>query len=130
MAAAPPPHAYHAKIDHSFLAALLLHRDHEQAIVAHLSDAGRLIAISEATGSKYGVDLPLRAIVADALNHDARTVLLAHNHPSGDPQPSETDIETTRQLVTLLRPLGIRVYDHLILTRSGGTTSFRALGWL
>ncbi|MEM8696616.1 MAG: JAB domain-containing protein [Pseudomonadota bacterium] len=119
-----------SQMDRAFFAPLVLHHDHEHAVIAHLAGDGRLVAISEAKGGRDRLILPLRQIVGDALTHDGRAVLLAHNHPSGDPTPSETDIETTRVLAGLLRPLGIRIYDHLILTRSGATTSFRELGWL
>ena len=115
--------------DHRFFAPLLLHHDHEHAIVAHLGAAGRLVAMSETVGEADSIHLPLRTIVGDALANDAQSLIIAHNHPSGDPRPSEADIETTRSLAMLLRPLGIRIHDHLILTDER-TTSFRALGWL
>ncbi|QLC26597.1 DNA repair protein [Parasphingopyxis algicola] len=116
--------------DSAFFAPLVLRHDHEHAVIAHLGADGRLLAISEAQGGHDRIILPLRRIIGDALAHDGHAVLLAHNHPSGDPTPSETDIESTRRLADLLRPLGIRIYDHLILTRSGASTSFRRLGWL
>jgi len=49
-----------------------------------------------------------------------------HNHPSGDPTPSRTDIQMTQSLVEIARPLGIAVHDHVIVGR-GGHTSFREL---
>jgi DNA repair protein RadC len=113
-----------------FFAPLVLEHDYEHAVVAHIGIEGRLVAISEAQGGGDQIILPLRTIVHDALSHDGRAVLIAHNHPSGDPTPSEADIETTRRLADLLRPLSIRVFDHLILTAQGGSTSFRDLGWL
>ncbi|MBC2778516.1 JAB domain-containing protein [Parasphingopyxis marina] len=113
-----------------FFAPLVLRHDYEHAVVAHLGADGRLVAISEAQGSRDKIILPLRTIVHDALSHDGHAVMIAHNHPSGDPTPSETDIETTRKLADLLRPLSIRIFDHLILTSNGGFTSFRDLGWL
>lgn len=111
-------------------APLILHHDYEHAVVAHLDAQGRVVGLSEAGGSHDQIILPLRQIIGDALAHDGRSVMLAHNHPSGDPTPSRTDIETTRKLADLLRPLSIRVYDHLILTSSGESTSFRDLGWI
>jgi DNA repair protein RadC len=112
-----------------FFAPLVVHHRHEHAIVAHLDAQGRTVALSEVQGSHDHIILPLRQIIGDALAHDGRSVMLAHNHPSGDPTPSKADIETTRKLADLLRPLGIRVYDHLILTSTGASTSFRDLGW-
>ncbi|QLC20856.1 DNA repair protein [Parasphingopyxis sp. CP4] len=122
------PFRYNADDNH-FFASLLLHHDHEHAIIAHLGAADRIVAISETCGGADAIDLPLRQIVGDALAHDAHDLVIAHNHPSGDPRPSDADIETTRALAMLLRPLGIRIHDHLILTHEK-TTSFRVLGWL
>lgn len=113
-----------------FFAPLLLGRTIEHAVVAHLGMDGQLVAISNAEGSYDRIVLPFRQIVADALSHEGHALLIAHNHPSGDPTPSEADIATTRKLSDLLRPLSIRIYDHLILTDVGDSTSFRRLGWL
>lgn len=117
-------------VNTGFFAPLVVHHRHEHAVVAHLDARGRMVALSEAQGNEDRIILPLRRIIGDALAHDGRSVMLAHNHPSGDPTPSKADIETTRKLADLFRPLNIRVYDHLILTRSGESTSFRDLGWI
>ena len=45
--------------------------------------------------------------------------LLLHNHPSGDPTPSRADIDMTRAIVEVARPLGIAVHDHLIVGKNG-----------
>lgn len=45
--------------------------------------------------------------------------MLIHNHPSGDPTPSNADIQMTRQIVDIARPLGIAVHDHVIVGREG-----------
>jgi DNA repair protein RadC len=50
-----------------------------------------------------------------------------HNHPSGDPTPSQQDIRLTRNLIEAGRPLGITVHDHIIVG-SSGHSSLRALG--
>lgn len=52
---------------------------------------------------------------------------MMHNHPSGDPTPSQADITMTRQIVEIARSLGITVHDHLIVGRDGHR-SFRAMG--
>lgn len=44
---------------------------------------------------------------------------MAHNHPSGDPTPSQADIRMTRDIVSVLDPLGVVVHDHVILGRDG-----------
>lgn len=47
------------------------------------------------------------------------TPRLLHNHPSGDPTPSRADIDITRQIVDIAKPLGIAVHDHIIVGRNG-----------
>jgi DNA repair protein RadC len=42
-----------------------------------------------------------------------------HNHPSGDPSPSQADIQVTREIIEVARPLGIEVHDHLIVGKDG-----------
>ncbi len=47
---------------------------------------------------------------------------MVHNHPSGDPTPSEADITVTREIVAAARAVGVRVHDHLIVGRSGAVS--------
>jgi DNA repair protein RadC len=54
-----------------------------------------------------------------ALELSATAVILVHNHPSGDPTPSRADIDMTRAIVEVARPLGIAVHDHLIVGKDG-----------
>lgn len=56
-----------------------------------------------------------REVVQAALNHHAAAVIFAHNHPSGDPKPSQDDISITRQLVFAGRVMGITVHEHIII---------------
>jgi len=60
-----------------------------------------------------------REVVKRALELSATAVILVHNHPSGDPTPSRADIEMTRQIVEVARPLGISVHDHIIVGKDG-----------
>ena len=60
-----------------------------------------------------------REVARRALELGATAIILAHNHPSGDPQPSGADIRMTREIVAVLDPLGIVVHDHVILGRDG-----------
>jgi DNA repair protein RadC len=64
-------------------------------------------------------------ILGPALREGAAHLILAHNHPSGDPIPSKEDIHLTRQLAEGARLLGIRVHDHVII--GNGTESFVSL---
>ncbi|WP_380873418.1 JAB domain-containing protein [Sphingomonas sp. DBB INV C78] len=103
---------------------------HEALCIAYVDDRGRLIELSERLPGACGeVDLPIRVIARDAVRLDARGVILAHNHPSGDPTPSHADLAATRRLAGALAVLDIRVVDHLVLS-AGGWRSFRAMGQL
>lgn len=68
-----------------------------------------------------------REIVRRALQLEASSLILVHNHPSGDPTPSSQDVDMTRAIVEAARPLKISVHDHLVVG-SAGVASFRALG--
>ena len=70
-----------------------------------------------------------RTVVELALRHKAVSVIFAHNHPSGNLQPSTHDIELTKTLKKALEPLNIRVCDHLIITETG-YLSFHEKGFI
>ena len=61
-----------------------------------------------------------RELVKRALNLGSSALILAHNHPSGDPTPSRADITMTRQLVDITKPLGVEIHDHIIVARGNG----------
>jgi DNA repair protein RadC len=71
-----------------------------------------------------------REVFKPAILAGAAALLLAHNHPSGDPEPSAEDIALTRRLVSAGQLLGIEVLDHLILGESGRFVSLRERGLL
>jgi DNA repair protein RadC len=60
-----------------------------------------------------------REVFAEAISDRAASIILAHNHPSGNLKPSNDDIATTRQLVSAGKILGIQVLDHIIITKTG-----------
>ncbi len=60
---------------------------------------------------------------------ERNAIILAHNHPSGDPSPSREDVEMTRQIATAASALNIALHDHLVIGRKGHA-SFRSLGLL
>ncbi len=70
-----------------------------------------------------------REIVKRALELGASSLILVHNHPSGDPTPSRADIEMTREIASAAKALHIAVHDHLVIGR-GGHASFKSLGLL
>ena len=102
----------------------------EALAIAHLGAGRELIdlVVIEPTARDH-IDLPVRRIVEDALRLGASGLVLAHNHPSGDAQPSWDDIESTRELAETASRLGIRLHDHLIFAGEE-RCSLRALGLL
>jgi DNA repair protein RadC len=70
-----------------------------------------------------------REIIKRALELSASSIILVHNHPSGDPTPSKADIAMTREIVAAAKALSIAVHDHLVIGRAGHA-SFKSLGLL
>ncbi len=70
-----------------------------------------------------------REVARRSLELGAASVILVHNHPSGDPTPSAADIAITRDIVSAAKAIGVKVHDHLIVGR-GGAASFKSLGLL
>ena len=70
-----------------------------------------------------------REVFQPALVHSAASLIVAHNHPSGDPEPSQDDRSTTRRLERVGRLLGVPVLDHVVLG-AGSYVSFRERGWI
>lgn len=68
-----------------------------------------------------------REVIKRALELSSTAIILAHNHPSGDPTPSHSDIEMTKNIIAAAKPLGVAVHDHLIIGRDS-TVSFKTLG--
>jgi len=70
-----------------------------------------------------------REVVKRALELGASALILVHNHPSGDPTPSQADVEMTNQIVAASKALSIRVHDHLVIGKDR-EASFKSLGLL
>lgn len=83
-----------------------------------------------AQGSLREAPIYPRTLAKQAFKHNAAALILAHNHPSGDPTPSQADNDVTRQLAHALKPLDIRVLDHIIIGRGLRYTSLAELGIL
>ena len=101
----------------------------ESLWVAHLDEEATCVHLSRHSGDDSGTDFPLRSIIVDAAVHGSAAILLAHNHPSGDPTPSDSDKRSTRRLAAAAEALDCALVDHLVF---GGSrcTSFRAIGLL
>jgi DNA repair protein RadC len=100
----------------------------EQFRVLFLDKKNQLIA-DEVMGEGTVDHAPVypREVMRRALELSASAIILAHNHPSGDPTPSAADVEMTRQVVDAGRPLRITVHDHIVVGRDG-VASLKALG--
>lgn len=70
-----------------------------------------------------------REVLKRALAHEASALILVHNHPSGDPTPSQADITMTKAIADAAKPFDIVLHDHLVIGRET-TASFRTLGLL
>src|ERR1700742_4723528 len=60
-----------------------------------------------------------REVIKRALELSATAIILVHNHPSGDPTPSQADIQMTKAIIDIAQPLGISVHDHIIVGKNG-----------
>ncbi len=107
---------------------VMAHRDTEQFRVLFLDKKNVLIADEQqGEGTVDHVPVYPREVVKRALELNASALILVHNHPSGDPTPSEEDIGMTNQIGDAANALGIILHDHLIIGRSR-EVSFRAEG--
>jgi DNA repair protein RadC len=89
---------------------------HECFVVLFLDVKNRLLACDEMfRGTLTHTSVYPREVVKAALAHNAASVLLAHNHPSGAPEPSEADLVLTRALVQALGLVDVRVLDHFVV---------------
>lgn len=101
----------------------------ENLWVAHVDEEARCLHVSRHAGNEDGAPFPLKQIIADATAHGSAGIVLAHNHPSGDARPSESDFRATRRLATVAEALDCTLLDHLVFA-GAECTSFRQLGYL
>ena len=108
----------------------MAHRETEQFRILFLDRKNTLIADEEqAKGTVDHVPVYPREVVKRALELNASALILVHNHPSGDPTPSQVDISMTHQIQDACRVLGLTLHDHLIVGKSR-EVSFRSAGYL
>ena len=92
-------------------------KEHFKLII--LNTRNKITAISDvSTGTLNASLVHPREVFKDAIRKSASSVILVHNHPSGDPEPSEEDLKITRRLVEAGRILGIEVLDHIIIGKN------------
>ena len=97
---------------------LMRMRDYKKEVFAclFLDTKNRVIEFEELfIGSLYSAEVHPREVVKQALKHNANAVIFAHNHPSGDSKPSQSDIDITKTLRDALSLMDIKVLDHLII---------------
>lgn len=113
-----------------YLMAQLRDRPHEIFACLFLDARHRVIAFEEMfRGTIDGASVHPREIVKRALAHNAAALILAHNHPSGVAEPSQSDQRLTQRLRDALRLIDIRIIDHLVVG-DGQVASFAELGLL
>src|SRR5450631_2144153 len=94
--------------------------EREQFRILFLDKRNQLIADEvQQTGTVDHTPVYPREVIKRALELSATALILVHNHPSGDPTPSQADIQMTRAIVDIAAPLGISVHDHIIVGKNG-----------
>jgi DNA repair protein RadC len=94
--------------------------DREHFVVFDLNVRNRVIARRVVhIGTLSGVEVHPREVFKPAIVHSAAAIILAHNHPSGDPSPSRQDVEMTERLREAGKLLGITVLDHIVFASEG-----------
>ena len=94
--------------------------DKEQFRILFLDKRNQLIADEvQQTGTVDHTPVYPREVIKRALEHSATAIILVHNHPSGDPTPSQADIQMTKAIIDIAAPLGISVHDHIIVGKEG-----------
>ncbi len=113
-----------------YLQAVLAREKVEQFRVLYLDNRNRLLADSpQATGTVNHTPVYPREVVKRALELGSTAIILVHNHPSGDPSPSEEDIVMTREIKRAASALSVVLHDHVVVG-NGRWVSFRKAGLL
>jgi DNA repair protein RadC len=113
-----------------YCAAIMARAQTEEFRVLYLDRKNALVADEvHQRGTVDHTPVYPREVVKRALELGASAIILVHNHPSGDPTPSRTDIAMTREIAAAAKALKIEVHDHLVIGR-GKHASFKALGLL
>lgn len=114
----------------SYCKTVMAHRETEQFRILFLDKKNVLIADEEqAKGTVDHVPVYPREVAKRALELNVSAIILVHNHPSGDPTPSEADITMTAQVAKACAAIGVTIHDHVVIGKETDA-SFRALGLL
>lgn len=102
----------------------------EEFHILMLDVRGRLIRTARISGGGLAnAAVYPRDIFREAVKANAASLILCHNHPSGDPSPSRDDLETSEELIKLGRLMGVKVLDHIIVSQRN-SLSLREKGYL
>ena len=113
-----------------YLTVAMAHEKREHFRVLFLNRKNQLIADEvQNTGTVDHAPVYPREIVKRALDLGATAMILVHNHPSGDPTPSDSDIVMTEEVIRAAAALDVMVHDHIIIS-ANGYSSFKAMGLL
>ncbi|MEM7679781.1 MAG: DNA repair protein RadC [Pseudomonadota bacterium] len=108
--------------------ATMAHEKKEHFRVIFLNKKNELIADEiQSSGTVDHTPAYPREIMKRALEHGATALILVHNHPSGDPKPSQADIEMTAEIIRAANPFNIVIHDHIIVSKND-YTSFKSQG--
>ena len=104
----------------SHLQTLLQYHEYEVFALVLLDSKHRVIGFRELfRGTLDGASVYPREVVKIALEHNAAAIIMVHNHPSGDPEPSQADHTLTTTLKNALNMVGIRILDHVVVGHDG-----------
>ena len=128
VSAAPILSSWQALLD--YLRIDMAHKLTERVRILHLSSRNMLIRDEiMAEGSIDQAAVSVREVIRRAIDLGSASIIIVHNHPSGDPQPSRADIALTKDIADTGKRLGISVHDHIIIGAKGHS-SMRGMGLL
>lgn len=93
----------------------IAHFKHERLLVLYLDNKCNIIKSKSYQGLNSNVSLPINDILKEAILHSARGIILAHNHPTGDPTPSTADLESTIEFEHKSNYFDFILFDHIII---------------
>lgn len=125
-------HIVWSPIDAAELASTIIgDEDREVFLVMCLNTKNRIIAVYRChVGSLNASIVHPREVFKSAILNNSSSIILSHQHPSGDTMPSREDIEVTKRLSEAGKFLGIEVLDHLVVNAEGEYTSLKEKGYL
>jgi DNA repair protein RadC len=113
-----------------YLRLKLAQKEREHFVAMYLNNQHQLLKVETLfMGTINSVEIHPREIIKQALKHNATAIIFAHNHPSGEAQPSNADRNINQKLIEILNIVDIRVLDHIVIGRQSHF-SFAEQSWL